>query len=181
MDATLTRPADERQGLPPLSSSVLLARQVWTSNLAKLSLGSLTGKRIRLTHLDGKLPNLALMKISAWFKSRGADVTFSKSVTPELWEQPYDLVLGSSIFAWSENTRQIFRAHFPNCVIGGTGTEDATTVEDYIGESFEEYDYSIYPQLRAVARFHTTRLPAEMLLLCRAKKRRTHQTDGDNQ
>ena len=135
----------ELTATPRIGSGDLLARQVWTSNLAKLPVGSLTGKRIRLTHLDGKLPNLALMKMSAWFKSRGADVTFSKSVTSELWEQPYDLVLGSSIFAWSENTRQIFRAHFPNCVIGGTGTEDATTVEDYIGESFEEYDYSIYP------------------------------------
>ena len=29
--------------------------------------------RVRLTHLDGKLPNLALMKLAHWHRSLGID------------------------------------------------------------------------------------------------------------
>jgi hypothetical protein len=31
--------------------------------------------RVRITQLDGKLPNLALMKLSSWHKERGDEVT----------------------------------------------------------------------------------------------------------
>ena len=33
--------------------------------------------KVRITQLDGKLPNLALMKLAAWHKSRGDAVTFT--------------------------------------------------------------------------------------------------------
>jgi hypothetical protein len=40
--------------------------------------------KVRITHLDGKLPNLALMKLSAWHKKQGDQVYFSKSIQKEL-------------------------------------------------------------------------------------------------
>lgn len=103
------------------------------------------GKNVRLTHLDGKLPNLALMKLSAWFKSLGANVFFTHSASRELFEPEYDLVLASSIFAWSENARIDFKRSFPDGILGGTGAEDSMTVEKFLGEQDIKPDYSIYP------------------------------------
>lgn len=105
----------------------------------------MSGIKIRLTHIDGKLPNLALMKLSAWFKSQGHTVVFSKSLERELWEQDYDLVMGSSIFGWSAPAREMFLANFPGAVLGGTGSGSKVLVEDYTGQDFDQYDYSIYP------------------------------------
>lgn len=104
-------------------------------------------ERVRLTHLDGSLPNLALMKLAHWHRARGDDVVFSRSPTPELWEQPYDRVYGSAIFEFSRARVDRFRAEFPGAIIGGTGTGSAGTVEEIIGANREypHVDYSIYP------------------------------------
>ena len=101
--------------------------------------------KVRITHLDGKLPNIALMKLSAWHKSQGDEVYFSKSMQKELWEGDYDRVYGSSIFAWSKPARDLFLANFPNATIGGTGSGKTETIEEITGAGFDEYDYSIYP------------------------------------
>lgn len=102
--------------------------------------------RVRLTHIDGKLPNLALMKLAHWHRSRGDEVTFSKSLSRELFEPDYDRVYGSTIFAFSRHRLDTFRSQFPDAVVGGTGTDSVITVEQEIGESeYEKYDYSIYP------------------------------------
>lgn len=128
-------------------SSGLLRRSSFVSKIGTLPFAKheVRGKRIRLTHLDGKLPNLALMKLSSWLKHHGADVTLTKTVSRELFEPEYDLVLGSSIFGWSANAREIFLREFPMAIIGGTGVEDSTTVEQFISEDWEQLDYSIYP------------------------------------
>ena len=39
---------------------------------------------VRVTQLDGKLPNLALMRISAWHRSRGDEVHFHRKPIPDL-------------------------------------------------------------------------------------------------
>ena len=116
---TPATPAEAGDGVA-VQSSALLGRKQWDSRIGVLPWpkSEVRGKRVRLTHLDGKLPNLALMKLSAWFKTNGAEVFFSKSVSRELFEGEYDLVLGSSIFAWSVNAREIFKQNFPAAVIG---------------------------------------------------------------
>ena len=101
--------------------------------------------KVRITHLDGKLPNIALMKLSAWHKSNGDEVVFSKSAQRELWETSYDRVYGSSIFVWSKPARDLFLANFPDAIIGGTGSGKTMTVEEITGTDFDQYDYSIYP------------------------------------
>ncbi len=124
-------------------------RRLWPAGIKTVAGENFRGKTIRLTHLDGKLPNLALMKLSAWFKEKGATVHFTKSVSRELFESGYDLVLGSSIFNFSKNAHEIFRAEFPDALLGGTGTEDATNIEDFVGEKNLPLDYSIYPHFKA--------------------------------
>lgn len=107
----------------------------------------MSGLNVRLTHIDGKLPNLALMKLSHWHKAQGDSVTFSKSLSREMFEPAYDRVYGSTIFAFSKNRLEEFREQFPESVVGGTGTEDiSTTIEALLGvEEYEHYDYAIYP------------------------------------
>jgi len=103
---------------------------------------------IRLTHIDGKLPNLALMKLSHWHKSQGHNVTLARTPSPSMFEPHYDKVYGSAIFQWS--SRRVVKDledAFPSAVIGGTGTSSTVTVEAALGlDEYEHYDYSIYPE-----------------------------------
>lgn len=101
---------------------------------------------VRLTHIDGKLPNLALMKLSHWHKARGDEVHFSRKVRRGMFEPAYDLVYGSTIFEASARLVEEFRKQFPGASVGGTGSGDLATVEATIGEPiYENYDYSLYP------------------------------------
>lgn len=101
--------------------------------------------KVRITHIDGSLPNLALMRLASWHRCRGDEVFFSRSVSRELFEPEYDKVYGSAIFKWSNHAITRFQAEFPQAQIGGTGTGLPTTVEQVIGQDWEQYDYSIYP------------------------------------
>ena len=104
-------------------------------------------KKIRLTHLDGKLPNLALMKLAHWHKANGDEVSLARHPSQSMMEGAYDVVYGSSIFGWSSNVVARLKAAYPDAIIGGTGTGDFVTVESHLGvEEYEHYDYSIYPE-----------------------------------
>ena len=87
---------------------------------------------VRLTHLDGKLPNLALMKLAHWHRS--------------MLEPRYGRVYGSAFFGWSSTVIERLRASFPDAMVGGTGSGTWETVEDLIGRTYEHYDYGIYPE-----------------------------------
>lgn len=105
---------------------------------------------IRLTQIDGKLPNLALMKLAHWHRDRGHDVVFSRSVRRDLLEPAWDVVYGSAIFSSSAKLVDTFRQEFPGAIVSGTGIDvtGGITVEDVIGRKlwdYENYDYSLYP------------------------------------
>lgn len=107
--------------------------------------------KIRLTQIDGKLPNLALMKLAYWHKSKGDDVYFEGGITKGIFEPDYDIVYGSAIFSSSDKKIQLFKKQFPLAIIGGTGYDITSKVEDLIGcgeYEYEKYDYSIYPEFR---------------------------------
>ena len=102
--------------------------------------------KVRLTHLDGKIPNLALMKLAHWHKSQGDEVFFSKKSTKDMFEPDYDRVYGSSIFTFSQKKQQKFLQNFPNAIVGGTGFDNQITIENIIGKPvYENYDYESYP------------------------------------
>lgn len=109
-------------------------------------------RRVRLVHIDGKLPNLALMKLAHWHRANGDDVVLSRSIHPSLFEPPrYDLVYGSAIFQRSRPLVEELQAAYPDVVLGGTGsgTPFDRSVEDVLGlDSYEFYDYSPYPEFR---------------------------------
>ncbi len=108
-------------------------------------IGEKLAKKIKLIQVDGKLPNLALMKLSAYYKDKNYDVHFTRSVSRDLFEEHYDLVFASTIFKFSINRIEKLKKNYPNAIIGGTGTDNfQLKVEDYIGD-FNKLDYSFYP------------------------------------
>lgn len=101
--------------------------------------------RVRLTQIDGKLPNLALMKLSHWHKSNSDEVVFSRDVVRGLFDGKYDRIYGSAIFGFSATKLDVFKTEWPTAIIGGTGSGVSINVEEIIGHDYEKYDYSIYP------------------------------------
>src|SRR6516164_2431596 len=99
--------------------------------------------RIRITHIDGKLPNLALMRLAHFHRQRGDEIYFAKSITPQLFEPSYDRVYGSAIFSFSQSRVAQLREQFPDAIVGGThNTSDNTTVEEIVGADVDGVDYS---------------------------------------
>jgi hypothetical protein len=108
---------------------------------------------VRLTHIDGKLPNLALMKIAAEHRRRGDSVVFTKHVERSRFEPTYDRVYGSAIFAYDHSLARVatLKREFPNAIVGGTqNLANPITVEAVLGiEETAPLDYSIYPAFDA--------------------------------
>lgn len=107
--------------------------------------------RVLLFHLDGKLPNLALMRISAHHRALGDEVELVRTGQPErtLWDQvdPPGAVYGSAIFLKSRPTCERLLHAYPNAIVGGTGWSLSSRLED-LGIVTLQTDYSIYPQFR---------------------------------
>jgi hypothetical protein len=103
---------------------------------------------VLLFQLDGKIPNIALMRISAHHKALGDSVEFRWTGNPrrELWDNPKN-VYGSSIFQKSASSIAQLKNEFPSCLTGGTGVDLSTTLES-VGISTIQQDYSIYPGWR---------------------------------
>ena len=101
--------------------------------------------KVRLTQLDGKLPNVALMRLSHFLKAGGHEVHFSKSPIRQPGEPEYDHVYGSSIFTFSHKIRVKFRQNFPHARIRGTGSSSFETLENLFPGIGLTQDYSIYP------------------------------------
>ena len=106
---------------------------------------------VRLTHIDGKLPNLALMKLSHFHRRMGDSIYFTKAVERDMLEQDYKQVYGSAIFSFSADRVAKFKQEFPQAIVGGThDITDNRTVEQLLDvEEYENYDYSIYPKFDA--------------------------------
>jgi hypothetical protein len=105
--------------------------------------------RVRLTQLDGVLPNLALMKLASFHKARGDHVVLSRSPYRSPTEPVYDHVYGSAIFSYTAQRVARFKNEFPNAVVGGTwDPANAVTVAEVIGEH-DGLDYSPWPDFTA--------------------------------
>lgn len=103
---------------------------------------------VLLVQIDGKLPNIALMKLAHWHRSRGDTVHYTKRVERDglnLFGH-FDRVYGSAIFSRSAPLVAELQAAYPGAVVGGTwNTLDNSTVEQAIGaDVYEHHDYSIY-------------------------------------
>ena len=103
---------------------------------------------VRITQLDGKLPNLALMRLSRWHRERGHSVHFTRSPYRHLGEQTYDRVYASAIFDYSKAHVERLRQEFQNAIVGGTASGSRVKVEDLI-EDAALPGYDDYPTFDA--------------------------------
>lgn len=104
-------------------------------------------RSVRLTQIDGALPNLALMKLAHWHRAQGDAVYLTRQIDRDLFEPNYDIVYGSAIFKFSQDRLMRFQREWPSAIIGGTGTPYATNVEDITGGEYEFHDYTDYPEI----------------------------------
>jgi hypothetical protein len=103
---------------------------------------------ILLVQIDGKLPNLALMRIASHHRERGDYVELRHgSDVGGLFDEPFDRVYASTIFERSRPLAQIVLNAYPRAIIGGTGWDLTRRLED-VGISTARMDYSIYPNFR---------------------------------
>lgn len=121
----------------------------YKSNLREHLLPLDSGKmNILLIQIDGKLPNLALMKLAHWHRAQGDAVHFTRRRRRDLFDPHYDRVYASTIFKQSRKLIPQIKADWPNAVFGGTGSHNLQTVEQLIGDDHEHYDYADYPDFK---------------------------------
>ena len=103
--------------------------------------------KIGLIDVDGhNFPNFALMKISAYHKSKGHQIEWAD----RLFGGYYDKIYSSKIFTFSSDIDYNF-----NCgeiIKGGTGYDITSRLSDEI-ESHTGMDYSLYPQYQFSIQF----------------------------
>lgn len=90
--------------------------------------------RVAIYDVDSKIPNLALMKISAFHKAQGDDVV----LYDHLFKTTYDKIYASKIFKFSDDSL----LDLETMEIGGTGWDLETTLSPEI-EAMQP-DYSLY-------------------------------------
>lgn len=88
---------------------------------------------IGLIDIDGKLPNLALMKISAFYKALGAHVEFAS-------RRHYDQVYISCLFPWNRHKCEQYLRAYPSAIIGGTGWDEQIRLPAEIEACRPDYD-----------------------------------------
>lgn len=108
---------------------------------------------VLLLQLDGKLPNLALMRIAAHHRRQGDHVTLRQAgnetaLGSGLWDVPAERVYASLIFERTRPLAERLREIRPDAVLGGTGWDLTTRVED-LGIVTDDLDYEVVPGFAA--------------------------------
>ena len=99
--------------------------------------------RIGLCQVDGKVPNLALMKLSAWHKAQGHDVAWFSPL------EVFDRVYAAKVFDFTPDNAYLP----PNTVKGGTGYD--LTIKLPIEAEEMCPDYTLYPAMDYALGFTT--------------------------
>lgn len=105
--------------------------------------------RIWLVDFDGKIENLALMRLSAWHKQRGDSVILKRGdARPELFDRP-DRVYISCLFRWHRRQALALADAWGDIAeIGGTGVDIAKKLPEQVRTG--PLDYDLYGEQRAI-------------------------------
>lgn len=106
---------------------------------------------VLLLHLDGSLPNLALMRISAHHRALGDRVELRRikgagALQPRLDDPRWDRVYGSLIFEKTRPLAEVAQHLYPGILLGGTGWKVISNLAD-VGIDDGPIDYSGYPRV----------------------------------
>lgn len=105
--------------------------------------------KVLLIQVDGKMPNLALMKLSAWHKQQGDEVRFNGhfTATPvfQRTSTPPDLVYASVIFSKNHAVAKGIQTWYPDAEfqLGGPGVGKPNYLPDKVEHIMP--DYALYP------------------------------------
>lgn len=108
--------------------------------------------RVLLLHLDGKLPNLALMRIAHHHRALGHEVTLRRAgnataLQPRFDDPKWEHVYASAIFERTRPLAEHVRVLYPDATVGGTGTWNIAQTLESIGVATEgPLDYQDYPK-----------------------------------
>lgn len=91
--------------------------------------------KIGVLQVDGKIPNLALMKVAGYHEAKGDAVDWYDGLM--FWEQ-YEKIYASKLFSFSEMPELP-----PNAIIGGTGIDFYNRLPEEIESAHPSY--SLYP------------------------------------
>jgi hypothetical protein len=104
--------------------------------------------KILLFQVDGKIPNLALMRIAAHHRQLGDEVVLRSAEnaarTHPQFGDSFHKIYASAIFQRSRRTCELIQSEWEGVIIGGTGWSLETTTEQY-GISTNELEWSLYP------------------------------------
>lgn len=104
--------------------------------------------KVLLLDLDSKIPNIALMRVSAHHRDLGDEVSLEKAGNkPSLEALPlgeYDKVYASAIFERTKPLCEDLLAIRPDAVVGGSGWAVDSALEEH-GIFTKAQDYSVYP------------------------------------
>ncbi len=118
--------------------------------------------RIGLIDLDSKIPNLALMKLSAFHKAQGDRVILNSFNPSEV-----DEVYCSVIFKRNREKAARLAALYPDIVFGGTGWDLSTVLPAKIEGMQADYDlYTadiLYPRMRGIGTRATKMKKAQII------------------
>ncbi len=108
--------------------------------------------KVLLLQLDGRLPNLALMRIAAHHRALGDTVELRKAgnkhrIQPDLLDD-HDKIYASLIFERTRPVAEQLLAAYPDAIVGGTGWDLEVTLEQH-GITTRNTDYSLYPSFRS--------------------------------
>lgn len=105
--------------------------------------------KIGIIDVDGhKFPNIALMKLSAWHKTKGDHVEWAKSLFGH-----YDRIYASKIFTFTPDFNQL-EYNADEIIRGGTGYNIKSRLPEEV-EDFTGLDYTIYPQYPFSVQFYS--------------------------
>jgi hypothetical protein len=97
--------------------------------------------RIGLVQVDGKFPNIALMKIATWHRSQGH---IAEWWAGEIYNNSYDKIYVSQIFSFSRIPSGV-PVDSPNVEIGGTGIDWTNRLPDEIDQRNHGFAWDLYP------------------------------------
>jgi len=106
---------------------------------------------VLLLQLDGKIPNLALMRLAYHWRERGAEVVLRKAgnvrtIQPQLGDREFDRVYASLIFEQTKPNAEAVLQAYPAAIIGGTGWNKTATLASVGINPNGPVDYSDYPR-----------------------------------
>ena len=110
--------------------------------------------RVLILQLDGKIPNLALMRIAAYHRAQGDPVELrragnERAIEPRLTDRPPDRVYASAIFTRTRVLAERVSTVYPGAVLGGTGIDPTVSLESVGIDPDGPVDYGDYPGWRS--------------------------------